>query len=264
MSDKRAPIARIAAAVDRAMDADGVPRVARPAAPDWADDAVSARVTEDGIGSDARMRRALADVLRRIRERGAPADDPDRITPLSLALSRGIPEADARALVAGGEQVSTIAIAAIRAWWGHKSERVIVLSGPTGVGKSYAAARALLRARVCTGYAPPRWLVASHLGRAVASHRPGPVERRDMADARASSLLVLDEMGDEDPGYQGATHAKVRQVLTDRISGGMRTIVTTNLDRAAFDALYGERLASRVDGLGSWTDCSADKDRRRV
>jgi DNA replication protein DnaC len=61
-----------------------------------------------------------------------------------------------------------------------------------------------------------------------------------------TSLLILDDAGAE----RGDGAATITQLLTSRMSGRRRTIVTSNLLPGAFAIRYGERIMDRIRGDG--------------
>lgn len=110
------------------------------------------------------------------------------------------------------------------------SSRTLLLLGPTGRGKSYAATWAIAE----TGGA---WLCASDCRVA------GWDDLRPRS--LTSKLLVIDDLGRESSDWAAR---ELADVLERRHDHGLRTIVTSNLTLARLQDRYGERCASR------WSD----------
>ncbi|HUR93084.1 MAG TPA: hypothetical protein VMY76_00780 [Gemmatimonadales bacterium] len=126
----------------------------------------------------------------------------------------------------------------------------LFLSGPTGVGKTTAAAAVVqecLRRHPPnggpTGQLPPVvWLHASALTRLSQFD-----SERDMRAWRAAHLLVLDDAGEE---ASELGRAAVIELVKEREASGRRTVITTNLRPADFGARYGSAVTSRLEAKG--------------
>lgn len=112
---------------------------------------------------------------------------------------------------------------------------LLVLSGPPGVGKSLAAAAALIRS------AGGLWVDAPGLA---TPPMDGETTDRRMREA---ALLVLDDCGLEH-SPSGYAASRICGVLDAREAELRPTIVTTNLTSSEFGDRYGARLASRLNG----------------
>lgn len=73
-------------------------------------------------------------------------------------------------------------------------------------------------------------------------------------------LLVLDDLGAEAPTPYAAESANL--VLGYRYNENLRTIITTNLDGAALERVYGARLTSRISGAARLVSPRSKRDRR--
>jgi hypothetical protein len=126
----------------------------------------------------------------------------------------------------------------------------LFLSGPTGVGKSVAAAlttwdyvRRFPPNNAPTGTADPVvWAEASELTRA--SGFVEPVRLRAM---KVAQLLVLDDAGEESTEMG---RAALVDLAKDRDAAGRRTVITTNLRPEDFRRRYGDPLAERIKAKG--------------
>jgi len=156
--------------------------------------------------------------------------DADLIGKLTL---RRIPRRFHEPLTRGGE-LPTAALDAVKRLI-MREGFLLVLSGPAGCGKSFAAAWALSK---MIGY----WVHAPDLAR---PQEDGEHPKDDrMKDA---PLLVLDDVGVEhSPSQYGI--ARLVDVVVYRESQLLPVIVTTNLDAEEFSKRYGDRVASRVNG----------------
>jgi hypothetical protein len=113
---------------------------------------------------------------------------------------------------------------------------LLALSGIPGVGKSVAAAVALLAA------GRGRWVRASDLARVPKDGEDGPVR-----DSGTSGIVVIDDVGTEH-SPSGYAAARICDLVELREAAMQRTIITTNLDAKGFKERYGERIASRING----------------
>ena len=128
----------------------------------------------------------------------------------------------------------------------------VMIAGPVGVGKTYAACAASRRL-VDRGW-PFAFL-------SVKSMFAGRYER-DIADRAATvGLLLLDDLGSE----RGSdfTDERLLWLIDERWSNGRPVIATTNVALDQFDRVVGERVLSRLIGAGSVVLRMSGPDRRR-
>jgi DNA replication protein DnaC len=129
----------------------------------------------------------------------------------------------------------------------------LVLTGPVGTGKTYAACAAV-RPLVEQGATLAFWPVVRLLDQL----RPGRDDDPYPA-AVAADLLVLDDLGAE--RATDWTAERLYALVNDRWLAERPTIVTTNLAPPQLTAAVGERLASRLLG-GATTALLSGPDRR--
>lgn len=111
------------------------------------------------------------------------------------------------------------------------------LYGTEGNGKTYAAAWSVLQSNL----RPVVWL---HSPTACARPLYGPEAQANMDRAQTTPLFVLDEFGAELASAPWMT--MLEAVLGVRYARGLKTIITSNLDAAAFKERMGERLTDRI------------------
>lgn len=118
------------------------------------------------------------------------------------------------------------------------NNRIVVLAGQVGLGKTCAAAVWLCRE---VPYGTRRlWVSAPRLAR---------WERYDdeaMDRLLLASRLVIDELGVEFADTKGNFQAVLDEVVSTRFSNRRPTLITTNLNAEDFKARYGERIADRI------------------
>lgn len=122
----------------------------------------------------------------------------------------------------------------------------VAFIGPPGAGKTSLAAamyRAAARAETSAGaLGRYRWVSAHQLAKARAGHPLGEGEAPLVEAAMRAPLLVLDELGGEDPRHASA----VAEVLYDRHAEQRATWVTTGVGSKEIAARYGGGIARRI------------------
>lgn len=192
----------------------------------------------------ARARREAHARTDRILRSGVPITDHDRTR-----------EEVARA-IARGHLEDTRALRGVR-WW-HEDPRgirtlTLVLLGPVGTGKTYAAAWAI------AGNASAAYVKARELCRLYRSEW-GP-EREAWERLLRVDLLVVDELGTE--RELDLARAAWCEALDERHAAGLRTLGLGNLDRAGFEARCEARALSRLEQRGIVVELNDTHDRRR-
>ena len=177
----------------------------------------------------------------------------DRLPPFLRQVKRA--EAEQRI----GDQRLRVAA---RAW--NIGDRGMVLLGPTGIGKSHAAALVFKRL-LSNGYQEGgvawefasglRWFSAAALAQARREHPLGRGDAPEITRASHARLLVIDDAGwDREP-------QAVSDVLAARYEGGRPTIITTGLTSAELAKHYGAAVVRRFvesgGGAATIVDCFA-------
>lgn len=130
----------------------------------------------------------------------------------------------------------------------------LVLTGPVGAGKTYAACAAC-RSKVEAGNTLEFWPVVRLLDHL----RPGRDEGDPYNQVVESDLLILDDLGAERASEW--TAERLYAIVNDRWLTERTTIATTNLNPPQLISAVGERLASRLLG-GATTARISGHDRR--
>lgn len=130
----------------------------------------------------------------------------------------------------------------IGAWLGS-SASTLVLTGPTGTGKTHAA--------ITAGYAAASQAVhtrfTSQLGY-LAQLRPGGSDDpgRVRWNAINTNLLIFDDLGAETEGGTEFLRREVCGLLDGRLNEGRRQIVTLNADPGVLADAFGDRIMDRL------------------
>lgn len=134
----------------------------------------------------------------------------------------------------------------------------LVLNGPTGCGKTwqaFAAWRAVAQHTGCRAYAlsMPAYLD---------SLRPGRTPWLPLEDAEGAELLLLDDLAAERASEW--TVELVYRLIDARWNACLPTVVTVNAPKGELRARLGDRIASRLNGLGRIVSWPADAPDRRT
>jgi DNA replication protein DnaC len=173
-------------------------------------------------------------------QRIAREQEEERRKAIERMLAAGFPR---RAVEAAANPDLCEAVLQVRSWGAGERRRksVLVLSGPTGCGKTVAAAV---------------WAMEAHRGRcsfmraaSFAALSRYKTERRALLSHDA---LVLDDLGAEYADAAGNLQADLGELI-DTYYGDMRPLViTTNLNATEFKARYDDRIVSRLREAGNW------------
>lgn len=141
--------------------------------------------------------------------------------------------------------------------WAKDTRTMAVLSGPTGTGKTTAAAYASLHLADGEPGQMPRWITASTFAR---SSRYDD-DRDKVLDARA---LVLDDLGSEFNDSKGSFRTDLDELIDRFYARKARLIITTNLDAKTFEERYGARVVDRLAEAGVWIPVTGTSRRRKA
>lgn len=144
-----------------------------------------------------------------------------------------------------GELAETRASTALLRWFNARPKPWIVLSGPTGCGKSVATAELLYGFRESALVVRPDELVRVHT-----AYFGEAAER--MERIRKVRMLVLDDLGAETSSTL-MLPALLDLLDTRKSARRTPTVVTTNLSSASFGTMYSNsRIHSRLSELVQW------------
>lgn len=181
-------------------------------------------------------------------------------------VKRGVPAKDADRILADSLK-NTKAMKAARSFLENASERMLVLSGSRGCGKTTAAA--WIAAQRCPdeyrgysyeeieasrGFVPwpgdkhPRFVDASRLAR-VSRYRD-----EEMKPLEECSMLVIDDLGIEFVDEKGSFLSTLDGLINARYAANLRTVITTNLRGEDFKKRYGERISDRIREVGRFVE----------
>lgn len=161
----------------------------------------------------------------------------------------------------------TTAIRALVDWYDNygceDERRHVILSGPTGVGKSTAAAWTALYRFDVANYNPLWWITGVELARLAQRRDEDPLaELLDRGDG--ASYLIVDDLGAE---QNTQARASLVDELVDRIYSGTTGVwsllITTNLKPKQFEARYGARVVDRLAETSTWITVRGESMRRR-
>ena len=138
---------------------------------------------------------------------------------------------------------------------------LLVLSGKPGAGKTVAATRWILEhveadenwtgpgTAVALRGRPPIFVTAVRLA------RWDRYEQEQMAKLLLAPRLVIDDLGVEYMDKNGFYASLLDEVVNERYAGSRPTVMTTNLDAAAFATRYDERIMGRIRETGRFFGC---------
>lgn len=167
-------------------------------------------------------------------------------------IARGAPEALVD-LITSGRVDKTAVVMDDLDQWNQSGRRIVVLSGPVGVGKTVGALR---------------WL-ANFGGLQPCFVRAGDFEARGRyshvwRDAwQKATGMILDDMGAEYQDAKGNLLADLDTLIDTYAVGRGRLIITTNLTWEDFQNRYEERISSRIVGNAAWVNVTG-RDQRRI
>lgn len=115
-----------------------------------------------------------------------------------------------------------------------------LLMGPTGCGKSLAAATAMRRLTLCKARYWAAWVRADALSR-MFSNRDNAA---DICRIKSAHLIVIDDLG-----YERFAESAL-EVIGDRYDRDLPTVVTTGLKSSEFCARYSTATARKITEVG--------------
>jgi hypothetical protein len=212
--------------------------------------------------AEAERRQRVADRAERLRGCGVPA--PAAV----LVAANRLTHTD----TLGAAQRWLRSVLAERAGGKHRAARVLVLSGPKDSSKTTTAAWLIDHWTYSRVDAWPHFIAVEDLLDAwYAIDQPGPVTRLRKRDLLTTSLLVLDDVGQE-PSHERIavpTAEAIDIILRKRCDDGLHTVLTTNeLSETDFCARYAARprIGERLTEFSRWVDCPVEgfrhEDRR--
>lgn len=211
------------------------------------------------------------------------AENDLRPAQIEMMVSRWIPRRIARELATDGDTVTRAdakAYADAQTWYrlddDHASWSSLVMHGPTGTGKTFAACRLVSSPR----FDPFREDIGH--GRVFSRHEsmPGALYVRAYDLAREimreqfgkpsivlgwienCPIIVIDDLGREPSDSSGYMVAGIIDLMFRRFDRLQRTVVATNLDRQKISQRYGSAIEDRMRAHGVVSTLSASDYQR--
>lgn len=128
---------------------------------------------------------------------------------------------------------------ALADWVRNPDARNLILAGPVGTGKTYAA-YALGNLLIQANKSVDAWTVPDFL----AALRPDGENQADAKAAAQVAVLILDDLGAGQPTEWAVE--TLTTLLDTRLRNDLRTIVTTNLTEAQIQEAWGGRFIDRL------------------
>lgn len=156
----------------------------------------------------------------------------------TLSLNSFVPKTEAQAKVAKR-------LVDFRDKYDASAERNLLVSGPTGTGKTYLVsclAGDMLRKEMGVLF-----LSAFGLNKILLEAHLAPVWEKEslLADLLETDVLVIDDLGSESV-LRNVTAEYLCLLVEERTAAGRGTFITTNLDPGKIQDRYGDRVFSRV------------------
>ena len=183
-------------------------------------------------------------------------------------IAAGVPLQERRLLLAHARGVAALrptwAISAIKAWVAgdrrefdvapakgivRGDERLVVLAGPPGVGKTLAACYALARRG----------------GVYVRAYAFASVDGVNLDAVKAQRrVVVIDQLDFDGAGVPPYAAQQLRDVIDARYAEVRPTILCANMPRPEFDRIFGATMADRLAGGGTWIALEGRSQRKEL
>lgn len=156
-----------------------------------------------------------------------------------------------RERIRSGQLEDVPALVHVRGWL-ESGGAILVLCGGVGTGKTVAGA----------------WALWTHGGDGVQSGRlpqrldPWGDERDRYRPLDQTGLVVLDDLGTEATGNMRWDTA-FATFIDDRTATEAKTLITTNLRRQQIRERYGDRIAERINHVGTAVEIAGESMRRK-
>lgn len=142
----------------------------------------------------------------------------------------------------------------------EKEQRIVVISGPVGCGKTTAAAWWLSQ----EGPRSPYLKVHSPLFIPVYKlERVSRYDEKAMARIERARRLVIDDLGAEYLDQKNAFVTFLRGLIDARYNNCLPLLVSTNLTADEFKERYGERVVDRLREVGRFAGIKGESLRRK-
>lgn len=134
-------------------------------------------------------------------------------------------------------------VVAMRAW-SSQQRSILILGGPTGIGKTVASSSYALRSRIS------QW----HFVRAQAFAARSRYERENRESLFAGGL-VLDDLGSEFQDQKGSMLVDLEELVDEFYASKRPLVITTNIAAQAMPKRYkSDRLISRLRESARWVE----------
>ncbi len=125
----------------------------------------------------------------------------------------------------------------------HAAYPNLILSGGTGLGKTFLLN--CIYERVVSRSFPAVRVTAFRMFEAMRRQHFGGEGELDFDQLLSVPMLLIDDLGSE-PMVKNITREYLFTLLNERISAGRSTVIATNLSADDLEAVYGERVKSRL------------------
>ncbi len=169
-------------------------------------------------------------------------------------LGRGVPADIAHIIATDAMDTNLPCVVILRS----TVQPALVLSGPTGVGKTFAAAL-----WIDEGTDTARMVSATQLSMLTKSR----IDKNKFEELCRCSVLAIDDLGTEVDDDRGSFRSRFDRLMSRRIAAKKRTVITTNLNAIQFQHPrhgYGDRVWSRLFQHGRFDEVNGVDLRRHA